>query len=293
MKGGNVIIISALRALKKLNLLDNVSIKVVLTGDEESSGRPLSKSKKALIEAAKWADIALGFEDGDGNIKTAVVARRGSVNWELDVTGKPAHSSQIFQPDVGYGAIFETARILNEFREKLAGTGSLTFNPGTIVGGTTTQYDSKTATGKTFGKNNVIAKEVKVRGGLRALSMEELNNAKKMMQDIVSHNLPHTSATLHIGDGYPPMAPSEGNLTLLEMYRAVSESLGYGKVEAVNPRNAGAADISFTAGHIKMGIDGLGLMGTGGHTEEEVPDITSLKKNTHKAAILIYRLSLQ
>ena len=74
MKGGDVIIIAALQALKALDLLDKISIKVVMTGDEESSGRPLSLSKKALVDAAIWADIALGFEDADGDIKTAVVA---------------------------------------------------------------------------------------------------------------------------------------------------------------------------------------------------------------------------
>jgi len=70
----------------------------------------------------------------------------------------------------------------------------------------------------------------------------------------------------------------------------VSESLGYGPVVAVNPRNAGAADISFTADHVDMALDGLGLMGSGGHTKDEVADMTSFNKNMHKAAILIYRL---
>ncbi|NNC99617.1 MAG: M20/M25/M40 family metallo-hydrolase [Gammaproteobacteria bacterium] len=291
MKGGNVIIVSALRALKKLDLLDQVQIRVVLTGDEERSGQPLSASKKALVDAAIWADIALGFEDGDGNISTAVVARRGSVDWQLSVAGKPAHSSQIFSESVGYGAIFEAARIINEFRLQLAGVGNLSFNPGIIIGGTSTQYFQDSASGEAFGKNNVVAQTVQVNGGIRALSPEELSNAQAAMQKIVSTNLAHTSAALIFDEGYPPMAPTAGNMQLLKMYSAVSESLGYGAVKPVNPRNAGAADISFTASYIKMGIDGLGLMGTGGHTRDEVADISSLAKNTHKAAVLIYRLA--
>ena len=291
MKGGDIIIVSALRALKELGLLNQVSIKVVMTGDEESSGEPLSQAREALVDAAKWADIALGFEDSDGDIQTAVIARRGSVDWELSVTGKAAHSSQIFKPEIGYGAIFETARILNQFREQLTGVGSTTFNPGLIVGGTTIEHDSQATSGAAFGKNNVIAKTVKVTGGLRTLSAGELANAKQVMQNIVSKNLAHTSATLRIGDGYPPMAPSEGNKKLLAMYSSVSESLGYGSVKAVNPLDAGAADISFTAAYVDMGIDGLGLMGDGGHTKNEVADISSLAKNAQKAAVLIYRLS--
>lgn len=292
MKGGNVIIVSALRALARVDLLEDLSLKVIMTGDEERSGKPLSESKKALIEAAEWADIALGFEDGDGNIKTAVIARRGSVDWELQVTGMPAHSSQIFQPDVGYGAVFETARILNAFREHLAGFGELTFNPGMIIGGSNLEYDKATASGTAFGKNNVIAKSAKVTGGIRALTTKELEKAQKVMQDIAADNLPHTSATLSFGDGYPPMAPSDGNKRLLEMYSDISESLGYGEIDAVDPRNAGAADISFTAGLVDMALDGLGLMGSGGHTKDEIADISSLEKNTQKAAILLYRLKL-
>ncbi|WP_368411527.1 M20/M25/M40 family metallo-hydrolase [Alteromonas sp. 1_MG-2023] len=290
MKGGDVIIIAALQALKALDLLDNISIKVVMTGDEESSGRPLSLSKKALVDAAIWADIALGFEDADGDIKTAVVARRGSIGWQLDVAGKPAHSSQIFTDNVGYGAIFETARILNDFREQLAGVGNITFNPGLIAGGTEVEVQPENSIVQGFGKTNVVAKEVTVKGGIRTLTADELAKAKKVMQEVASNNLAHTSATLTFADGYPPMAPTDENYVLLKMYSDVSESLGYGPVEPVNPRNAGAADISFAADHVDMAIDGLGLMGDGGHTKDEVADMSTFSQNMHKAAILLYRL---
>jgi glutamate carboxypeptidase len=209
------------------------------------------------------------------------------------VTGKPEHSSQIFQPDVGAGAVFEAARILNSFREELADYGDLTFNPGIIVGGTTAAYDEQTSAGSAFGKNNVIAKIVEISGDLRALTAAELKHAKDRMQEIVSNNLPHTSATLTIGEGYPPLAPLAGNLALLRAYSEVSEDLGYGPVAAVNPRNAGAADISFTAGYVNRALDGLGLMGSGGHTRDEIADMSSLEKNTAKAAILIFRLAEQ
>lgn len=291
MKGGNVIILEVLRALKKANVLEKLQVWVVLTGDEEASGRPLEKSKAALVEAAKWADIALGFEDGDSNIKTAVVARRGSVTWELQVTGRPAHSSQIFSDEVGYGAIFELARILDGFRQQLDGLGKLTINPGIVLGGTTLEYSAGTASGVVFGKSNVVAKDVYVRGGLRALTPQELATAKARMQKLVEDNLKHTQAKLVIGDGYPPMAPTQGNYALLRKYSEVSEKLGYGKVVAVNPSKAGAADISFAAEHVAMALDGLGLMGAGGHTKDERADMSSLRKNMHKAALLMYQIS--
>ncbi len=291
MKGGDVIMIAALRALKKQGLLEGLSIKIVMTGDEERSGRPLALSKKDLIDAAIWADIALGFEDGDGSIKTAVTSRRGSVGWTLDVTGRPAHSSQIFKEGYGYGAIYEASRILNAFREELSTVENLTFNPGMIVGGTRINFDASTASGDAFGKSNVIAKTLKVTGDIRALSPAQLERAKHTMYEIVDANLANTSSKLVFSEGYPPMAPTKGNAKLLAIYSDISLGLGYGEVLAVNPRNAGAADISFAADHVEMAMDGMGLMGDGGHTKDEVADMTSLAKNIQKAAILIYRLS--
>ena len=293
MKGGNTIIIAALRALKNLNLLDNVSIKVLLTGDEESSGQPLSLSKQAIVDGAIWADIALGFENGDNNINTGMAARRGYTGWTLNVTGKPAHSSQIFNDEVGYGAIYETARILEAFRAQLEQEENLTFNPGMIIGGTSIDFDVAKSSGSAFGKSNVIAQQAKVKGDLRALSNKQLKIAKQTMQNIVKNNLNHTQAELIFAVGYPPMALTQGNLDLLAQYSQVSQDLGYNVVKPANPRKAGAADISFAAEHVDMSLDGLGLMGSGAHTKNETADLTSLNKNIEKAAILIYRLAKQ
>ncbi|KYL31388.1 peptidase M20 [Pseudoalteromonas agarivorans] len=290
MKGGNTIIITALKSLQALNLLENVSVKVLLTGDEESSGRPLSLSKKAIVDAAIWADVALGFENGDNNIKTAMAARRGYTGWTLNVTANAAHSSQIFSDNVGYGAIYEASRILNDFREQLATQPNLTFNPGLIVGGTNADYDSANSSATAFGKSNVIAQTVHVTGDLRALSPKQVEGAKKVMQQIVAKSLNGSHAELIFEDGYPPMGLTKGNKKLLALYSQASQDLGYNKVETANPRNAGAADISFAANHVDIALDGLGLMGSGAHTKNETADLTSLNKNTAKTALLIYRL---
>jgi glutamate carboxypeptidase len=293
MKGGDVIIVHALRALRDSGQLDRMSIRVVLMGDEENSGEPLALSRQALLDAGEWADIALGFEDGDGDPRTAAISRRGSIDWHLDVTGKPAHSSQIFQPDVGAGAIFEAARILDGFRQALSGVSNLTFNPGVIAGGTDVTLDEDTSRATAFGKGNVIAQKVRVSGDLRALSPEQLADARKSMENIVAAHLSHTDATLSFGEGYPPMAPTEGNRKLLAIYDSVSQDFGFGPVTAINPRNAGAADISFIADKVDMAIDGIGLMGSGGHTVDEKADLGTLDSQTIRAAVTIYRLGKQ
>lgn len=291
MKGGDVIIIHALAALRAAGVLDALEITVVMTGDEEKSGRPLALARQDLIRAADSAIIALGFEDGDGDPKTAVISRRGASKWTLRTTGKPAHSSQIFRDDIGSGAVFEAVRILNQFREELAGEEYLTFNPGLILGGTSVEFDAEQARGAAFGKNNVIAEQTMVSGDLRTISPEQLADIQGRMRTIVAESLPHTSAEIVFDNGYPPLAPTKGNRELLALYDAVSRSLAFGPVNAVDPRKAGAADVSFTSARVAMALDGLGLMGDGGHTERETADLATLPMQTKRAAVLMYRLS--
>jgi len=290
MKGGNIIMLQALRALAEVNLLQDMDITVVLTGDEELSGDPLTLSKKAIIDAAEYADIAIGFEDGDGNPATANISRRGSSGWTLQVKGTPAHSSQVFREDIGPGAIYETARILLLFLENLQQEENLTFNPGRIIGGSEISHDSESSSGTAFGKNNVVAESALVTGDLRAVSLEQLDRARSTMREIVAANFPHTSAEIEFSDGYPPLAPSDGNADLLRVYSQASADLGFGSVAPVNPRLAGAADVSFTSGLVDMAIDGLGLSGSGGHTVDETALMSALPSQSKRAALLMYRL---
>ena len=290
MKGGDVIILQSLSALHAQGLLKEMNIWVVMTGDEELSGSPLSASKAELIEAAKWADIALGFENADGNFKTVNVARRSSSSWKLEVTGKAGHSSQVFKPERGVGAIYEASRILYQFYEELSGEEFLTFNPGAIVGGTETSYDAKTKSGQAFGKNNVIAQSAIVTGDIRCLSMEQLKRTQNKMTEIVAQNLPQTSATITFNEGYPPFPTKDGNYELMKQFSQVSSDLGFGEVTAVNPADAGAADISFTAAFVDRGIDGMGMSGANDHSIDEVGYAWALPLQSKRTAVFLYRL---
>src|SRR6185436_9847297 len=174
MKGGDVIIVAALKALKAAGTLADMDVVVVMTGDEEDSGEPQDAARKALVDAAKGAEYALGFEDGPGDPKFAVTARRGTSSWKLQVTAKTGHSSQIFREDIGYGANYELARILDGFRRELAGEPHLTFNPSLILGGTAADADPVLSKGSASGKTNVIAQRAIAIGDLRTLSKEQL-----------------------------------------------------------------------------------------------------------------------
>jgi glutamate carboxypeptidase len=288
MKGGNVIILFALRALAENNLLDNAQIIAAFTGDEEATGKPLIKSRYHLIEAGKRSDIALGFENSTG-FDNATIARRGSSDWRVDVTGVRAHSSEIFSESIGAGAIFEMSRILNKFYTEVKGEDFLTFNPGILLGGTLMDYNQQQSNGDVFGKSNVVSQSAVVYGGLRFISEDQKERAREKMRTIVRNNLPQTTAKVTFIDSYPAMGPTEGNLELLDKFSQVSNDLGYDDVVAYDPLKRGAADVSFVAKYVDC-MDGLGAMGDASHTPEETVNLKTIEDLTKRAALLIYRL---
>ena len=288
MKGGNVIILYALKALHEAGALKNAQIIVAFTGAEEMPGKPISKSRYDLVEAGKRSDIALGYETSTG-FSYATVARRGSSGWKLQVTGKRAHSSGVFNERVGAGAIFEMSRILHRFYEEVRGEEFLTFNPGVILGGTEVNLDDVMSRGSAFGKTNVVAQTAVVKGGLRFISEEQKESARAKMRQIVSESLPGTSAEISFTDSYPAMGPTDGNMKLLEELNQVSLDLDQGEVKAWDPGRRGAADISFVAEYVD-GMDGLGTMGSGAHTPNETVNLKTMNDLTKRTAILIYRL---
>jgi len=287
MKGGDVVILYALKALKAAGLLKDMNVTVVFTGDEEHPGEPLAEARRALLDAGKKSDIALAFEAG--NRADATVARRGASAWRVTATGHQAHSAGVFSEGAGYGAIYEVARILDTFRKELGGEQYLTFNSAIIVGGTDVSYDTVAISGSASTKLNIIPSKAVAHGDLRFISDEQLQRTRQRMRDIVAKHLPGTDATIVFRDEYPAMSPTAGNAKLLAVYDSASRALGYGAVAALDPGRRGAGDISFVAPMID-GLDGLGAMGSGSHGPGERVDLKTLTMQTERAALLMYRL---
>lgn len=215
MKNGLVVMLFALRALADIGTLDGASITVFLTGEEEMPGESIKQARAPLVKAAREAEIALNFEPGEPGV--AVTSRRGYTGWRLETSGQSSHSSQVFTEEIGAGAIYEMARILNRFYATLREEEALlTYNVGAVVGGTEASFDSHETAGEAFGA---------------------------------------------------------------------------GPLEANDPRDRGASDISFAAPHVDAALDGLGGYGGGAHTTEEWLDLETMRHATQRAAVLLYRLT--
>jgi glutamate carboxypeptidase len=286
IKGGNLIMVAALRALHTAGALANTQIIVVMTGDEEAVGRPVEMARQALFEAARRSDLALAFEGAIG--QTATVARRGSMSWEIDVQGATGHSSGIFSTAMGAGSIYEASRILQEFYTELRALDGLTLNPALIVGGTETALDR--TGGTTAGKTNITAQSTRIRGDLRTVSAAQLASAMEKMTAIVAKNLPRTSAKITFSEGYPAMPDSPANRALLAQLDQASRDLGFGEITAYDPRSRGAGDIAFVSPPLPA-LDGLGIRGGGAHAPNEWADLATVPELVQRTALLIYRLT--
>jgi glutamate carboxypeptidase len=290
MKGGLVIILSALKALKVSGVLDGTNITVFLTGDEERHGEPISISRRDLIEAGKQSDAALEFEAGvrQAGRDMASIARRSSYSWVLKTTGKTGHSAGVFG-EAGFGAIYEMTRIIDAFRQELR-EPDLTYNVGLITGGATASYDGSKATASATGKSNIIAAQAEAHGDIRTVTDEQYQRVRAKMQAIVAKHLKGTSAEITFEDGYPSMPSTDANKALLSELNRVNRELGMDVMEPYDPSRRGAGDLSFVAPYVAS-ISGLGAYGSGGHAPGETIELKSQTPQTRRVAMFIYELT--
>jgi len=290
-KGGVVVMLTALRAMRTAGTLRDANIEVVLTGDEENAGSPLAIARADLIAAGKRADVALDFEGliiVDGR-DMGSVARRSAASYLITTHGVTAHSSGIFSADVGDGAIFELARIIAAFRAELP-EPNLTFNIGVVAGGASAAFNADATGASATGKTNIIPAIAVANGDYRTLTDEQAQRVRAKMQAIVARHAPKTTAEIVFLDSYPPMAPTAGNLALLDRLNAVNADLGLRAMPALDPLLRGAGDISFVASDVDA-LAGLGTASDGDHTPDETVDLVSMDRQGKRAALLMSRLS--
>lgn len=74
-----------------------------------------------------------------------------------------------------------------------------------------------------------------------------------------------------------------------KFYRKSLEKLGFGKLQAINPRKKGGADIAYVDSIIPA-LDGLGGVGQFDHSTQEYMDIEKTIDATKRLALFLYQL---
>ena len=291
MKGGLVVMLTALQAMKAAGVLENAEIRIVLSGDEEHHGVPVSVSRRDMIDAAKQSDVALEFESGGmvSGKEVQSISRRSAGSWRLETSGRTGHSSQVFGERMGDGAVYELARILDAFRKELREPG-LTYNVGLVLGGATAAMNANGTGGEATGKTNVVPPVALALGDMRTLDNDQTARVQAKMRAIVADHLPKTGATITFDEGYPAMATTDAGHALVKQLNEVNATLGLPAMEEMDPMLRGAGDIAFVAPYVP-GLVGTGAMGEGAHAEGETVFLDSIPRQAKRMALLMYRLS--
>lgn len=291
MKGGNAVMLFALKALAQSQQLENADIVVALMGDEESSGSPQEIARQDLKKAALGSIAALGFE-GAKDLHSVVTARRGIAIWKLDVRARAGHSSLIFTPKYAKGAILSMVVLLDDMIKLAKQFRDLTFNPGFIAGGRQLSFTQNPSRIHIKSKNNVISRQAKATGEVRYLYDKDLDGFTHTMQNKAQALTKPIAADFYLvdGKGKPAMQPSARNIALYERLKKINQALKLGPLRMENPRFRGAADISYVAQYTAA-LDGLGAIGKHEHSEQETLNIVKTQSATKRAALLIYQLS--
>ena len=257
MKGGIVIALWALRALRELNLFPAQPITYMLNSDEETG----SKHSAAEIEeeALSHKVVFVTEPPQDGKYKTE---RKGVSQYKITAKGRAAHAGADHQR--GINAIEEMARQVLAVQALTDYEIGTTANVGVISGGT---------------RGNVVPAEAKVEINVRARTKV---NQQAIHQQIMSLQPRHPEAKLNIegGVGVPPMERTPEIAALFKRAQALAADMD---IVIDEGSTGGGSDGNKTAALGVPTLDGMGIVGDGGHAITEYGEIDSMPE---RAAIM-------
>ncbi len=261
MKGGIVVTLAALTALREAGTLTR-PVTALFTSDEEIG----SGTSRARIESlAAQATVAMVLESGlaDGSIK---VWRKGVGDFVVRARGRAAHAGG--EHEKGRNAIRELAHQVVEIEKLTDYQAGTTVNVGVIRGGTVT---------------NVVPEEAVAEGDIRILVPEEaarIEAALKALQPA----FPDTSIEVTVDFNRPPMPFNEANQAALAKAQKIAAAQG---IELRAGGSGGGSDGNFVASLGVPVLDGLGTVGADYHSEREWIYTESLASRARLVAALV------
>jgi len=263
MKGGIVNALWAMRALRELELMPSRRVTLLITSDEEIG----SEASRALIEAEAVAhEVVFVLEPAHPPRASLKTWRKGVGGYRVTVTGRAAHAGAAH--DEGINAIAELARhvlAIEALTDYAVGT---TVNVGVIRGGT---------------RSNVVPEQAWAEVDYRVMNMAEGVRVDAFMSGLKPQQ---AGIKLEVVGGLnrPPMVRTPAIVALYARAEAVAAELGFPLTET---GTGGGSDGNFTAALGVPTLDGLGVVGDGGHALHEHVVVSSLPERAALLAGLI------
>jgi glutamate carboxypeptidase len=263
MKGGIANALWAVRSLLDLDLFPDHRLTLLINSDEEIG----SRTSRAVIESEALSHEAVFvLEPAQPPHASLKTSRKGVGLYRVTVTGRSAHAGA--DHNKGINAIDEMAHqilSIRRFTDYAAGT---TVSVGMVQGGT---------------RSNVIPAQATAQVDVRVTDAGEAARLDARMRGL-SPALP--GASIHVSGGIsrPPMPRTPAIARLYAQAQALGSEMGLSITEA---GSGGGSDGNFTAALGVPTLDGLGVVGDGGHSEHEHVVLSSMPERAALLAALI------
>ncbi|MEO9102941.1 MAG: glutamate carboxypeptidase [Burkholderiaceae bacterium] len=269
-KGGNAVVLHALKLLRERGFEDYGTITVLFNTDEEKG----SFGSRDLIqsEAAK-VDYVLSFEPTAAGDEKFSMGTSGIAYVLAEIKGKASHAGAA--PEKGVNALVEAADLVLRTQDIDNKDKGLRFN-WTIE--------------KAGNVSNIIPAEATINGDMRYALVEDFNAAVKTLQQRAQQKrLPEAEVKITVTKGRPAFNAGEGGKALIDQAVAIYKEAG-GNV-GVEPRTGGGTDAAYAGLTNKAVIESLGLPGFGYHSDKaEYVDLESIPRRLYMATKLIMNL---
>ncbi|HEV8324803.1 MAG TPA: M20/M25/M40 family metallo-hydrolase [Myxococcota bacterium] len=279
-KGGAVVALWALRALRAAGLWEPLAATVLYNGDEEVGSR---WSRPIVEEVGRDAAWALVYEPGfvapdDPGATTIVVRRKGVSRYRVSCRGRAAHAGNRYAD--GVSAVEELAHLVIAATARTDLERELTVNVGLVQGGTAA---------------NTVPEHAEAAVDVRFRRVEDddaffawLRAEAARAHAVHSWQARAAETAVERVTQRPPMEPTEASLALARHFVATGADLGQRLVEQ---SRGGGSDAALTAGVGTPSVDGLGAVGGAMHQRDEWYDPRSLAARATLSAVAIARLA--
>jgi glutamate carboxypeptidase len=245
MKGGIVLALIALDALRAARTLPGKRLVFLWTSDEEIG----SETSRRIIEReARRSDTVLVLEPSLGPGGRLKTVRKGVGSAEIIVTGRSAHAG--VDPERGVNAVEELALQIARLRRLHQPHRGITVQATVIEGGTT---------------SNVIPASARAELDIR---FPRLADERALRQQLLSMRpiLHGARVEIRLGSFRPPLERTAAVRALFRQAQSLARELGVHLGEA---STGGGSDGNFTSALGIPTLDGLGAVGDAPHSPRE------------------------
>jgi glutamate carboxypeptidase len=266
MKGGIVLALHAVDALRALKIRPTKRLVFLWTSDEEIGSE---SSRRAIEQEARRSDAVLVLEPAFGREGRLKTQRKGVGGAEIIVTGRSAHAG--IDPEKGVNAVHELVLQIARLMKLNDPRRGITVQTTVVSGGTIT---------------NVVPEHARAMVDIRytrAADVPRINRRLHALRPI----LKGARVEVRGGADRPPLERTAAVRKLFGVAQSLMQEMGLPLGEA---STGGGSDGSFTAALGVPTLDGLGAVGDGAHSPREHVVISKLPERAALIAGLLATL---